>query len=175
MKQWLWFMTPSSVVRAVGTDVLERHYSSHVRLQVSLFLRYFNNRLPDYAVSQPTRLQHKSFHQAPRLSTVSITPPICHTHARSPASAAPDALLGCCEATDIRDNITVPSSRVNQSNSFWTAWPPEDGEWCCQDTSVSNYWPTPHNKSEEQTLLPYWFFIHYHRSNIISATDSVVK
>jgi hypothetical protein len=109
-------------LRTVGADVLERHYSSHLRLQVSLFLHYFNNRLPDYTALQPRR-QHKSFHQAPRLSTVSITPPICHTHARSPASAVVDALLGCCEVTEFRDNISVPSSRANQSNSFWTAWP----------------------------------------------------
>ena len=108
-------------LRTVGTDVLERHYSSHLRLQASLFLHYFNNRLSDYTVSQPRRLQHKSFHQAPRLSTVSTTSPICHTHARSPASAAVDALLGCCEVTEFRDNVSVPTSRVNQSNSFWTA------------------------------------------------------
>ena len=41
-------------------------------------------------------------------------------------------------------------------------------DWCCQETTVTN-------KSEEQTLLPYWYFIHYHRRYVISATDSVVK
>jgi len=114
---------PKQNVGTVGIDVLVRHYSSHFRLHVSLLLHYFNNRLPDYTVSQPRTLQHKFFHQAPRLSTVGITPPICHTHARSPASSAVDALLGRCEVTEFRDNVSVLSSTVNQSNSFWTAWP----------------------------------------------------
>lgn len=120
---WFWFMTPSRTsVQWVPTFWWDITLPTF-RLQVSLFRHYFNNRLPDYTVSQPRRLQHKTFRQAPRLSTVSITPPICHTHAGSPASAAVDALLGSCEVTEFRNNISLPSSRVNQSNSFWTTWP----------------------------------------------------
>ena len=181
----------------MGTDVLVWHYSSHLRLQVSLFLHYFNNRLPDYTVSQP---RHYSFHlslqvflhyfitayQTTRYHNpehYNINPFI--KHLAYPLSVSRHNLPYSCVISGFRRSwrasgmmrgyrVSVPSSRVNQSNSFWTAWRLQMGMMLSRNDG--NKLPSyAAQQVREQTLLPYWYFIHYHRRYIISATDSVVK
>jgi len=48
--------------------------------------------------------------------------------------------------------VSVPSTRVNQTKSSWTTWPLKIGTMGCPETSVTDYQSTLPNTSEEQKL-----------------------
>jgi hypothetical protein len=59
------------------------------------------------------------------------------------------AALSGSSVLTFRDNLSVPSSRVNKSSS-WAYWPLKMGPIVCPETSVQNYYSTLRNIPEER-------------------------